>query len=354
MFDRLEDVVFRFQDLTDRLSAPDLNPNDIYKLNKERSDLEPIVEAYQSYRAKVQELADNKELLSEDDVELKAMAKEEISRLEPEIDQLEHDLKIMMLPKDPNDEKNIMLEVRAGTGGDEASLFAGELFKMYNHYAQSKGWKVSLISSSSGTMGGFKEVIAQISGPRVFSHLKYEAGTHRVQRVPQTESQGRVHTSACTVAILPEVDEVDIKIDKKDLRIDTMRAGGAGGQHVNKTESAVRITHLPTGIMVRCEEEKSQQMNREKAMTLLRSRVYDKKLAEQQSELAAERKNMVGSGDRSEKIRTYNFPQDRCTDHRAGVSIHGLPKLFSGNLDDILDPVRAKLQAEALKAQEAI
>ncbi len=353
MFEQLEQVEAKFQDLTERLSSPELKPSEILSTNKERVRLEPIVDTFRDYRSNLKELADNKELLAEEkDEELRTMAKEEISRLEPLIEQQAVDLKIMLLPRDPNDDKDVILEIRAGTGGDEASIFVGDLLKMYTYYAQTKGWKFSLVSTSDGSQGGYKEVICQVSGDQVYSSLKFESGVHRVQRVPKTESQGRVHTSACTVAVLPEAEEVELHIDPKELRIDTMRAGGAGGQHVNKTESAVRITHLPTGLAVACQDEKSQQMNRVKAMSVLRARLFERMQAKAHAERAAERKSMVGSGDRSEKIRTYNYPQDRCTDHRASVSIHGLSKLFSGHLDDILDPVRSKLQAEMLQQQE--
>ena len=280
------------------------------------------------------------------------MAKEEIARLEEETAALTGELKILLLPRDPNDEKNIILEIRAGTGGDEAALFAGDLFKMYMGYAQQRRWKADVISQSEGAKGGFKEVIAQIEGEQVFSYLKYEAGVHRVQRVPETESQGRIHTSACTVAVLPEAEEVELRIDPKELRIDTMRAGGPGGQSVNTTDSAVRITHLPTGLIVQCQDEKSQLKNKNKAMTVLRARLLERMEAEAAAERAGERKAMVKSGDRSEKIRTYNFPQDRCTDHRASITVHNLPKLFTGEMDTLLDQVRTQLQAEQLRALE--
>jgi peptide chain release factor 1 len=352
MFDKLDEVRARFDALTERLAAPDLQPQEIVEVGKERNRLEPIVEKYTALTAKSGELDDNKSLLGEDDDELKAMAKEEIARLEGEIEALTGELKILLLPRDPNDDKNIILEIRAGTGGDEAALFAGDLFKMYMGYAQGRRWKADVISQSEGAKGGFKEVIAQIEGDQVYSHLKYEAGVHRVQRVPETESQGRIHTSACTVAVLPEAEEVELKIDPKELRIDTMRAGGPGGQSVNTTDSAVRITHLPTGLIVQCQDEKSQLKNKNKAMTVLRARLLERMEAEAAAERAGERKAMVKSGDRSEKIRTYNFPQDRCTDHRASITVHNLPKLFTGEMDPLLDQVRTQLQAEQLKELE--
>ncbi len=352
MFDKLDEVRARFDALTERLAAADLAPQEIVEVGKERNRLEPIVEKYAALTEKTGELDDNKSLLNEDDDELKAMAKEEIARLESEIEALTGELKILLLPRDPNDDKNIILEIRAGTGGDEAALFAGDLFKMYMGYAQQRRWKADVISQSEGAKGGFKEVIAQIEGEQVYSHLKYEAGVHRVQRVPETESQGRIHTSACTVAVLPEAEEVELKIDPKELRIDTMRAGGPGGQSVNTTDSAVRITHLPTGLIVQCQDEKSQLKNKNKAMTVLRARLLERMEAEAAAERAGERKAMVKSGDRSEKIRTYNFPQDRCTDHRASITVHNLPKLFTGDMDPLLDQVRTQLQAEQLKELE--
>jgi len=352
MFDRLDELVERHRALTEDLAKPGLSAKDIQRIAKERAQLDPIVICHQSATEKRAEREDNKELLAEDDPDLRAMAKEEISRLDEEISAIEEELRVHLLPKDPNDDKNIVLEIRGGTGGDEASIFAGELFNMYSRYGQANGWKIDIVTSSEGTRGGFKEIIATISGNAVYSFLKYEAGVHRVQRVPATESQGRIHTSACTVAVMPEAEDIDMKIDNKDLRIDVFRASGPGGQSVNTTDSAVRITHLPTGMIVICQDEKSQLKNKTKAMSVLRARLYDRQLAAQQAERAEERRGMVGSGDRSEKIRTYNFPQDRCTDHRISLTMHNLAKLFSGELDPLVNALRSAMQAELLSEAE--
>jgi peptide chain release factor 1 len=347
----LDDVERRFAELTERLMAPDLLPRELQEVSKERARLEPIVSTWRSLSDKRVEHADNKALLEDRDPELRAMAKEELARLEPEIARLEEELRVLLLPRDPLDDKNVILEIRAGTGGDEAALFAGDLFGMYSRYAQGQGWSVELLSASEGSHGGFKEVIASISGEQVYSRLRYEAGVHRVQRVPATEAQGRIHTSACTVAVLPEVEDVDVDIRPDECDWQTMRAGGAGGQHVNKTESAVRLTHKPSGIVIVCMQERSQQKNRQIALKLLASRLYDQKLQEQQAALAADRKAQVKSGDRSDKIRTYNFPQDRCTDHRVSHTVHNLQKIMAGDLDDFLGVVRSALKAEELQAQ---
>ena len=351
MLDKLEEVAQRHEDINERLSQPGLTPKDLQELNKERVHLEPIVEAYTRLKTVNEELEGNQELLSDDDPDMREMAKAEIATLDEEKVDLEGRLKIMLLPRDPYDDKNIILEIRAGTGGDEAALFAGELFQMYTRFAQQKGFKVDLMSSSEGSVGGYKEIIASISGDQVYSNFKYESGTHRVQRVPATESQGRIHTSACTVAVMPEAEEIDLKIDDKELRIDVMRAGGPGGQSVNTTDSAVRITHLPTGMIVICQDEKSQHKNKEKAMRVLKARLLEKLQSEQHAEESAARKAMVGSGDRSERIRTYNYPQNRVTDHRINLTLYKLDAVVAGDMAPLLDALTAAWQAEALADQ---
>jgi peptide chain release factor 1 len=355
MFAKLEDVVDRFREVEGLLSAPGVmsNQEKFRGLSKEHADLSEIVETFSLYKKVCEEVEGNRELLRDSDPDLREMAKAELPELEAQKESLVAQLKVLLLPKDPNDDKNVILEVRAGTGGDEAALFAGDLFRMYGRYADAKGWRVEIMSEAESEAGGFKEVIALVSGQRVYSRLKYESGTHRVQRVPATEAQGRIHTSACTVAVLPEAEEVDIQIDPSDLRIDVYRASGAGGQHVNKTESAVRITHIPTGVVVACQDEKSQHKNKAKAMKVLSSRILDARRAEQDAKTAADRKSQVGSGDRSERIRTYNFPQGRCTDHRIGLTLYRLEAIMQGDLDEIVDSLTTHYQSESMSGQEA-
>lgn len=354
MFAKLDDVESRFEQLNIKLQDPDVtsDQNKYKELMKEYSDLEPVVQTYRQIKKVKSDIEGNKEIIAnEKDEDMRELAKEELSELEQEVVSLEAELKILLLPKDPNDEKNIVIELRAGAGGDEASLFAGELFRAYTYFAQNNGWKVELLSSSEGTAGGFKEICATISGDKVFSRLKYESGVHRVQRVPKTETQGRVHTSTITVAVLPEAEEVDIEVNQNDLRIDVYRASGAGGQHVNTTDSAVRITHVPTGIVVSCQDEKSQLKNKNKAMKVLRARLLAAQEEAQMKEASDARLAQIGTGDRSERIRTYNFPQTRVTDHRIGLTIHSLNEVMEGKLENVLEPVRAYFQAEALKQQ---
>src|ERR1700746_165325 len=356
MFERLDQTEARYEELTNALASPDIvNDSARYqKTAKAHAEIAPIVEKYREYKDLTKGIADSKALLTDEkDPEMRAYAQDELTQLEARVKSVEEELKVLLLPKDPNDEKNIILEIRAGTGGDEATLFAAEIFRMYTRYAETQRWKVEVLSSSESSAGGLKEVIAIIEGHRVFSQLKYESGVHRVQRVPATEQQGRVHTSAVTVAVLPEAEDVDIKIEAKDLRIDTFCSSGPGGQSVNTTYSAVRITHIPTNTVVSCQDEESQIKNREKAMRVLRSRLYEVEMQRQQDALAKERKAMVGTGDRSEKIRTYNFPQNRVTDHRIGLTIHQLQEVMDGKLQPIVDALSTHYQAEKLKSEAA-
>ncbi|MBS3809468.1 MAG: peptide chain release factor 1 [Desulfobacterales bacterium] len=354
MFERLEGIEERYSELESLLSDPAVVSNrELYpKYVREHAELGKIVEVYRDYRRVLGELEQSRELLSDSDPEIKELAKSEIDSLNSRLEELEKELKKLLIPKDPNDEKNVFLEIRAGTGGEEASLFAGDLFRMYSRYAESKGWEVEIIDAHWTDSGGFKEVIAMVKGKGAFSHLKYESGTHRVQRVPSTEAQGRIHTSAVTVAVLAEAEDVEVHIDPNDIEVDVFRSSGPGGQSVNTTDSAVRLTHLPSGMVVTCQDEKSQHKNKAKAMKVLRARLYDRQLQEQNEKISRERKNQVGSGDRSERIRTYNFPQGRVTDHRIGLTLYKLEQVLQGQLDEIIDELAGYYQAQALQNAE--
>ncbi len=348
---KLETLNERHQELAALLADPEIiNDTKRYQeYSKEYADLQAIVDCYQQYRQAVDAKQAAQALLQDPDPQMQALAKEEISQAEEKQTELEQDLKVLLLPKDPLDDKNIFLEVRAGTGGDEAAIFAGDLFRMYVRYAEREGWKVEVVSESLGDHGGYKEIIARIVGQGVYSKLKFESGAHRVQRVPTTESQGRIHTSACTVAILPEAEEIaEVTVDQADLRVDTYRASGAGGQHVNKTDSAIRLTHLPTGIVVECQDERSQHKNRARAMSLLKAKLLAMQQEKQRSERAQTRKSLVGSGDRSERIRTYNFPQGRVTDHRINLTLYKLDEIIEGNLSAVIEPLLREDQADQL------
>ncbi len=352
MFDQLDAFLIRYDELSELLSDPEVisDTKRFLELTKEEADLRPKVAIFKTYRQVERELAETEEMLGESlDDEMAELAKEELSDLKDQKEQLEEDIKILLLPEDPNDNKNIIMEIRGAAGGDEAALFAGSLFHMYSRYAEAQGWQVEVMDANITGIGGYKEIILMIKGNKVFSKLKYESGAHRVQRVPETESQGRVHTSTATVVIMPEMEAVDLNIEEKDIRVDIYHASGAGGQHVNKTASAVRLTHTPTGIAVAMQDERSQLKNREKAMHVLRARVYDKISSEAQSEYDADRKSAVGTGDRSERIRTYNFPQNRVTDHRIGLTIQKLDQILSGKLDDVIDALIIADQTEKLE-----
>ena len=351
MFEKLDFVIEKYEELSMKVSDPDIIATQSVwqKYAKEMGEMEPLVKKYTEYRKAKETLAQARELLADPDDEIKEMAKMEIAETEEAIEGIEAELKILMIPKDPNDEKNVILEVRAGTGGDEAALFGADLMRMYMRYAERKGWKTELIELNDTTIGGVKEAVVLIKGKGAYSRLKYESGAHRVQRVPETESSGRVHTSAATIAVLPEVDDVEVNLNPNDVRVDVYRASGNGGQCVNTTDSAVRLTHMPTGLVVTCQDEKSQLKNKEKAFKVLKSRLYDMMQAEQHKEISDARKSQVGSGDRSERIRTYNFPQGRISDHRIGLTIYKLDAFLDGDIDEVVDALIAEDQAQKMK-----
>ena len=356
MFERLDQIEARYEELTQALASPETigDSSKYQKTAKAHSEITPVVEKYREYKDLRKGIAESRALLADEkDPDMRAYAQEELDRLEARVGGVEEELKVLLLPKDPNDEKNVILEIRAGTGGDEATLFAAEMFRMYDRFAETQRWKVEVLSTSESPVGGLKEVIALIEGDKVYSRLKYESGVHRVQRVPATEQQGRVHTSAVTVAVLPEAEDVDIKIDPKDIRVDTFCSSGPGGQSVNTTYSAVRITHIPTNTVVSCQDEKSQIKNREKAMRVLRSRLLEMEQDKQHQAIASERRSMVGSGDRSEKIRTYNFKDNRVTDHRIGFTSHQLNLFMEGDVGELIDALVAYYEAEKLKSEAA-
>lgn len=351
MFENLQVFENRYEELNLKLYDPStVADRELYtKLMKEHAEITPIVEKYRIYKNAQKNLAEAKELL--EDKEMKEIALEEMAEAKKTIEETEEELKILLLPKDPNDDKNVIVEIRGGTGGEEAALFAAVLFRMYSYYAEKHGWSIEVVGANETELGGFKEISFTIDGQGAYSRLKFESGVHRVQRVPETETQGRIHTSAATVAVLPEAEEVELNIDPKDLKIDTYRSSGAGGQHINKTSSAIRITHLPTGTVVECQDERSQFKNRDKAMRVLRARLLDAKITAQNNEIASERKNQVGSGDRSERIRTYNYPQSRVTDHRIGLTLYKLDDILNGNLDELIDPLIAEERARKMEEQ---
>jgi len=350
---KLEHLLERREEINALLSDPAVigNQNTFRDLSIELADISPVVEHFEGYQALDAELESTREMVEDTDPDIRRMASDELPRLQNELEESLQTLRKLLIPKDPNDDRNIFLEVRAGTGGDEAAIFAGDLFRMYTLYAESKGWKVEVMSQSPGEHGGYKEVISRVAGRGAYSKLKFESGAHRVQRVPETEAQGRIHTSACTVAIMPEADEIDdVEINPADLRIDTYRASGAGGQHVNRTDSAVRLTHLPTGVVVECQDERSQHKNKARAMSILRSRLLEAQISAQKKEEAQNRRNLVGSGDRSERIRTYNFPQGRVTDHRINLTLYKLDEIIGGDLEPVIGPLVAEHQADELAA----
>jgi len=353
--DKLEKIKNRYDSINEQLSDPNISADreKMISLTRERSDLSEIVEAYSKYASVLKNIKGNKEIIETvNDNDLVSMAEAELDDLNAEKERLEEEIKVLILPKDPNDDKSIIMEIRAGTGGEEAALFAGDLFRMYTRYAEMRNWKVELIDISDTGLGGIKEAVFSVNGNNVYGDLKFESGVHRVQRVPETEGSGRVHTSAASVAVLPEVEDVQVEVNPNDLKIDIFRAGGAGGQNVNKVETAVRITHLPTGLVVQCQDERSQLKNRQKAMKVLKARLYDMELKKQNAEISAQRKSMVGSGDRSDKIRTYNFPQNRVTDHRIGLTLYNLSNIMEGHIDELIEQLKIADKTEKLQAAE--
>lgn len=353
LIEKLEKIKNHFEEINQNLSDPEVlsDREKVIKLSKERSDLEDIIKSYKELTDIINNIEGNKEIIAEGgEPDLIEMAESELEELEAKKNEIEEKIKLLLLPKDPDDNKNIIMEIRAGTGGDEAALFAADLYRMYSRYSEIKDWKIDLIDLSDSGLGGIKEVVFSVSGKNIYGNLKFESGVHRVQRVPLTESSGRVHTSAASVAVLPEAEDVQIEINQADLRIDVYRSGGAGGQNVNKVETAIRITHIPTGIVVQCQDERSQLKNRQKAMKVLRARLYDVKLKEHNAQISAQRKSMIGSGDRSDKIRTYNYPQNRVTDHRIGLTLYNLANIMEGDLDELLEQIKITDRAEKLQA----
>ncbi|MBV6512280.1 MAG: Peptide chain release factor 1 [Ignavibacteriaceae bacterium] len=351
LFSKISKIKEKYDRITEQLSDPqNLNNNEkLIQLSRERSDLTPLIESFARYTKVLNDLTGNKELIDSGDKDFAEIAQAELASLNEQKEKLEEELKILLLPKDPNDSNDVIMEIRAGTGGDEAALFAGDLFRMYSRYFETRGWRTEIIDVSDTGIGGYKEIVMSVTGENVYADLKFESGVHRVQRVPATEANGRVHTSAASVAVLPEVEEVQVDINPADLKIDVYRSGGAGGQNVNKVETAIRITHLPTGLVVQCQDERSQLKNRQKAMKVLRARLYEAKMKEQNSEIAAQRKSMVRSGDRSDKIRTYNFPQNRITDHRIGLTLYNLAGVINGDLNELIEQLKIADRAERLR-----
>jgi peptide chain release factor 1 len=350
---QLQAIKERYFQLQEQLGDPELvkDMSKFRKLNKDYKDMQPVVQAYETYTTVLGNIADSRQIIqNEKDAELKEMAREQLDQLEVEKENLEKEIRILLLPKDPEDEKDAILEIRAGTGGDEAALFAGDLYKMYQRFCDARGWQTEIININESEQGGYKEIVLEVRGENTYGILKYESGVHRVQRVPATESQGRIHTSAATVAVLPEAEEVDVQLNMNDVKVDTFRASGAGGQHVNKTESAIRLTHIPTGIVVECQEERSQMKNKDKAIKVLRTRIYEKELQAHNAKIASARKTLVSTGDRSAKIRTYNFPQGRVTDHRINLTLYNLPAILNGQINDLLEALQTAENAEKMQS----